>query len=316
MKILITGVCGHIGSAMANHLLGMSAPDYSIIGVDNMSSNRYCSLFDNNLMAKITFIESDFVDIPALVLADVDAVVHLAAVTDAPNSVGSPGEVEKTNVLDTVEFIDKCTLTKVPLFIFPSSTSVYGEAGRVDESSKVNPQSPYAEAKVVIEDYLKKASAVNPDFKHVVLRCGTVFGFSSGVRFHTAIQKFCWQASTGQPLTVWKQNYEQVRPYLGINDACRAISRVLPTPVGWTQAKDIHNQIFNVLTKNLTPKEVIEVISSQLPVEIRLVETPLLNQYSYDVDDTKFRNTGYLAYDSLEYQIKKLLGKLGRTKWE
>ena len=114
------------------------------------------------------------------------------------------------------------------LFVFPSSTSVYGVSADVvfeDDDQYLNPQSPYAESKLAIEETIQQR--LGESCKYLILRLGTIFGPSPGMRFHTAVNKFCYQAALGQPLTVWKDNYDKVRPYLGINDACCAIDHFL-----------------------------------------------------------------------------------------
>ncbi len=73
----------------------------------------------------------------------------------------------------------------------------------VDENcskDELNPQSPYAECKMKKGKIKKKFK----NLKFITLRFGTIFGFSEGIRFHTAVNKFCWQASIGEPITIWK----------------------------------------------------------------------------------------------------------------
>ena len=62
-------------------------------------------------------------------------------------------------------------------------------------------QSPYARTKINEERYIKKNLK-----KYIILRLGTIVGVSEGMRFHTAVNKFCYQASLNQPLTIWKNS--------------------------------------------------------------------------------------------------------------
>ena len=59
--------------------------------------------------------------------------------------------------------------------------------------------------------------------RFITCRFGTIFGTSIGMRFHTAVNKFCWQAVIGQPITVWRTALHQYRPYLDLKDAVKAI---------------------------------------------------------------------------------------------
>src|SRR5207253_6086819 len=111
--------------------------------------------------------------------------------------------------------------------IFISTTSVYGSQTEVvDEDCPVTnlrPQSPYAESKLKAE-LLLHAVEQTEGLRFAVCRFGTIFGTSVGMRFHTAINKFCWQAVTGQPITVWRSALHQQRPYLDLTDAVEAVN--------------------------------------------------------------------------------------------
>src|ERR1700704_5984440 len=61
----------------------------------------------------------------------------------------------------------------------------------------------------------------------VIFRFGTIAGASIGMRFHTAVNKFAWQACLGIPITVWRTALHQKRPYLSLRDAVRALAFVL-----------------------------------------------------------------------------------------
>ena len=88
------------------------------------------------------------------------------------------------------------------------------------KKSELKPQSPYAESKLKEEEFLNKHKS---SMSYICLRFGTIYGFSIGMRFHTAVNKFCWQAANNQQLTVWKTAFDQKRPYLDLKDACSSI---------------------------------------------------------------------------------------------
>lgn len=294
-NIIITGVCGHIGSFLINEL-----NNYNIIAVDNFLTQRYCSLF--HLNKKITFYEKDFLDIE---YPEGSTVIHLAAITDAASSINNPSQVEEININKTKQLIDKCINFKVKRFIFPSSTSIYGVAAELvneDDLQYENPQSPYAQSKLEIEKYLESKKK---DLDYLILRFGTIFGNSSGMRFHTAINKFCWQSSLNQPITVWKENYEQVRPYLGLNDCIKSIKHFINLDSKYYKTK------YNILTGNYKLKDIVDIIKKHNnDLKINMVNTPLLNQFSYNVDNTKAKNTGFISQDNLELEIQLTLNKL------
>tara|TARA_Y100000310_G_C20682423_1_gene816764 strand:+ start:1881 stop:2804 length:924 start_codon:yes stop_codon:yes gene_type:complete len=276
-KILITGGLGHLGSYLMDTLI-----NHDITIVDNFLTQRYCSLF--NRRDNIRFIEADFEELKPCDLDKYDMVIHLAAITDAASSFGNKDLIEEVNVKNTKYFIDVVNSSLVKKFVFPSSTSVYGVASEVvDEDPKyVNPQSPYAESKREIELYLE----ANCD-KYYTLRLGTIAGISRGMRFHTAVNKFCYQSVMGIPLTVWRDVYDQKRPYCSLVDFWQAINMIINDRLE-------KNTIYNILTGNHTPKEIIDMISIKInDPQIEFVDTVLLNQYNYTVNAGKAELKGF-----------------------
>jgi nucleoside-diphosphate-sugar epimerase len=123
--------------------------------------------------------------------------------------------------------------------------------------------------------------------RFLVARFGTIYGSSIGMRFHTAVNKFVWQACLGQSLSVWKTALDQKRPYLELGDAVRAIKFIIKEDL-------FDNEIYNVLTDNSTVREITETIRNYVPdLEIELVETQIMNQLSYTVDRSKFESKGF-----------------------
>lgn len=296
MKILITGGLGHIGS----HLIRYLPVEMDLVVVDDLSSQRYCSLF--NLGRKIKFLDRDIEDLTPNEMKGVDVVIHLAAITNAANSFNNKEELERVNIHKTKKFIKLCRDCNIPRLMFPSSTSVYGVAAEIvyeDDPSVVNPQSPYAESKIVIENVIREK--LGNRTKYLILRFGTIFGASAGMRFHTAINKFCYEASMKKPLTIWKQNYKHVRPYLGINDAMLGITHFLRAD------NELWNNTYNVLTGNYSLESIVDDIKAAIDVELNMVDSPLVNQYSYVVSDDKIRETGYVTSDDLQLEIRKTL---------
>ena len=292
MNFLITGGLGHIGS----FFLSKISNDHSLRVVDNLSSSRWNSIFTLN--RKIDFREKDIKEVDSSDLENIDVVIHLAAITNATDSFTNKSQVETVNVENTVEFINKCKSFGVKLFIFPSSTSVYGvSAEKVyeDDSSHINPQSPYAASKLAAEEEI--VSSLGDDTKYLILRLGTIFGVSPGMRFHTAINKFCYQACSGKPLTIWKENYEKHRPYLGLQDCFFSVKHLIQHPEYW-------NQIYNVITDNFKTKTIVDIISKNVSIEKQMVDCPMLNQHTYKVSNEKLRETGFVPLDSVELAIE------------
>ena len=291
-NILITGGLGHIGSKLIKEL----PLDYNLTVVDNLLTQRFCSLFD--VGRPIKFIDKCISDLTIKDLEPMDVVIHLAAITDAAGSFENIKQTENINLTLTSVFIDLCDKANCK-FIFPSSTSVYGAAVDVvyeDNDDFLNPQSPYATTKIWVEKKLKKYKN-----DYLVLRFGTIFGLSAGMRFHTAINRFCYDASLGNPLKIWEENYNQYRPYLGLNDAIGSILFFLNNS-HW-------NATYNILSGNYMLSNIVESIRSLVNVKVSMVTTPLLNQFSYEVSDNKIKSLGWVPKDNLVLEITNTLNQ-------
>ncbi len=229
MRIVVTGALGHIGSRLIREI-PFAFPDAEIVMMDDLSTQRYCSLFNLPVEGRYSFHQADVLttDLASL-FAGADAVVHLAAITDATTSFEKKEQVEEVNYIGSKRVAQACVIAECPL-IFPSTTSVYGTQDKVvDEDcpmTDLKPQSPYAESKLKAEQLLQEMGDAE-GLRFVICRFGTIFGTSIGMRFHTAINKFCWQAVMGQPITVWRTAWEQDRPYLELGDAINALKLIV-----------------------------------------------------------------------------------------
>ena len=309
MKIIITGAIGHIGSYIIRDL-GIQFPMAEIVMIDNMMTQRFPSLFNLPSTGKYRFIEGDVTKMDLnLVFSGAEVVIHLAAITDAAGSFDKATEVEENNYQSTVKVADACVETDARLIAL-SSTSVYGTQNEVvDEDcgeDELQPQSPYATTKLKEEEFIGKLSK-DKGLKSIHCRFGTIFGVSPGMRFHTAVNKFCWQAAIGQPITVWSTAYDQKRPYLDLFDASRAIAFIIE--------KDIFDgRIYNVLTNNSTVRQVVETIREFVPdLDVEFVNNKIMNQLSYEVLDERFKSKGFIPAGSLKKAIGETIALLQQS---
>ena len=293
--IIITGGLGHIGSKLIGYLINRN---YHIICIDNLLTQRVSSLRGFIGNPSFEFIDVDLAHknlnlAEAISDTKVDCVVHLAAITNAEASHDKADEVHSNNFHSTETVVNFCKDYGVKL-IFPSSTSVYGSADAEvfeDDPSVLKPQSPYAESKVNEENLIISSLSKN----YNILRLGTIFGASPGMRFHTAVNKFCWQAALKEPITVWKTAMDQYRPYLALTDACSAIDFFI--------SNDYKGNVFNVLTKNYTVRDILDSISKISEIEIEFVESKIMNQLSYFVSNSKIVSLGFRFEGDLDKAI-------------
>jgi UDP-glucose 4-epimerase len=160
VKTLITGGAGYIGSTIASACL-----DRGIVPVilDDLSTGREEYAKDR------TFYRGDIADGPLIdrVFADhpdIESVVHCAAHIVVPESVAQPLEYYRNNVARTVELLDHVVRNGCPRFLFSSSASMYlpGPDYTVDEQSALQPESPYARTKYVVEMVLADTAVAHP----------------------------------------------------------------------------------------------------------------------------------------------------------
>ena len=157
MKVLIAGGAGFIGSTIASACLdnGMTP-----VILDNLSTGRAefarDRIFYQGDIADGPLIDKIFTEHP-----EITAVVHAAAAIVVPESVEQPLRYYRENVAKSVEFIDHVVRNGCGRYLFSSSAAIYrpGEDFSVDENSPLQPLSPYARTKMVMEHLLEDCAA-------------------------------------------------------------------------------------------------------------------------------------------------------------
>jgi len=296
MNILITGALGHIGSHLIRYLPKKIKKSKFYL-IDDLRTQRYLSLINLPKNSKFKFYDQPISkNLINKLIKKIDVVIHLAATTDAASSFGKLNIVKKNNFENTKLISDACVAHKKKI-IFISSTSVYGSADKImyEDNENLNPQSPYADIKIKEEKYIEKLNK-QKKLKSLILRFGTIVGFSYGMRFHTAVNKFCYQASVGQPLTVWKTSLNQKRPYLGLNDASRSIEFFL-------KINKFDGKKYNILSKNLSVKDIIDTIRLKKKLKIKMVTNKIMNQLTYTVSTHKINEMNFNFKDNLQKLI-------------
>ena len=298
MNLLITGCCGHIGSYLVNNIHKIKKIKKTFL-IDNFHSTQINSLFNVKKNNNVKFYNLDLTKKNSLKkFHKIDYVIHLASMTNAAGSFQKKKEMYKNNINCMENIINFCKTKKAKL-IHISSTSVYGkQTSIVDETCEkkfLKPQSPYADIKLIEEEMLKKESK---KIKYITYRFGTISGVSSGMRFHTAVNKFCLNASIDEPITVYKTALNQYRPYLSLKDAFKVFK--------FTIDKDLfNNDIYNALSENCTVNEIIQKIKKfKKKIKIKFVYSEIMNQLSYHVDKKKLNKEGIFLTNKISDDIK------------
>ena len=298
MNLLITGCCGHIGSYLVDNIHKIKKIKKCFI-VDNFNSTQINSLFNSKKKNNLKFYNLDLTIKNSLSeFNKIDYVIHLASMTNAAGSFNKKNEMYKNNIECMKNIINFCKVKKSKL-IHISSTSVYGkQAALVDETCEekfLKPQSPYADIKLIEERMLQKASK---NIKYITYRFGTISGVSSGMRFHTAVNKFCLNASLNSDITVYKTALNQYRPYLSLKDAFKVFK--------FTIEKDLfNNDIYNALSENCTVNQILQKIKKfKKQIKVKFVYSEIMNQLSYHVDKRKLNNEGLYLKNKIINDVK------------
>jgi UDP-glucose 4-epimerase len=295
MKVIITGGLGHIGSALIRHGYLVEACDHIAI-VDNLATQRVSSLFNLPIATSYSFHQGDLgVALTKSLVESVDAVIHLAGITEPVASVSDPEWLYENNYRITKHVANLCYSSGTPL-VFVSSTSVYTSGEEiVDESClETYPVSPYAQCKLEEEDYIQ--SILDPR-KFAIFRLGTIFGVSPGMRFHTAVNKFCWQAAMRQTIEVWTTALDQRRPYLAVSDAIGVLSKTVIDGM-------FTGEVINAVTCNVTVREVLAAIENAAGTpNVRFTDSPLMNSLSFETSVRKAEHLGYRFQGDLNTEV-------------
>lgn len=256
MKILVTGSDGYLGSLLAPLLL---AEGHEVIGVD---SGFYRSgwLYHPGGDTPHTLCR-DLRRLSACELEGVDAVVHMAELSNDPTGALSPTITYAINHQGSLQLARLAKAAGVSRFIYTSSCSVYGVAAQdvVDERAPVNPQTAYAHCKVLVE---RDVSALADDnFSPTFLRNATAFGASPRMRFDLVLNNLAGLAwTTGE--IVMTSDGTPWRPLVHALDICQAIRCTLRAP-----RERVHNQVINVgnTQHNYQVREIAEIIAEVFP---------------------------------------------------
>ncbi|MSR76720.1 MAG: NAD(P)-dependent oxidoreductase [Candidatus Omnitrophica bacterium] len=300
MKIVITGALGYIGSKLIQEIQ-KKIPRARLILIDNLMTRNQASLSDLPGHVPYEFHKIDVLhDDLSPYFQDAQFAVHLAAAVDPQNY---PTE-NLSNHRMTQRVAEECLKNHTTL-IFPSTTSVYGVSHphlcESEDSNTVHPQTPYAHDKRISELYFHGLAAEGLRF--VIFRFATIFGVSPGLRYQTAIGKFCQDAVMNHQIAVWSSALHQYRPYLDLEDAVQAILFAL------TNQLDT-GEIFNLASLHATAKEVLDLIACSASFETKLVPSPLMNNLSYQISCEKICRKGFVFRGNLEAGIRDTIDVL------
>jgi UDP-glucose 4-epimerase len=301
MRVVITGGLGHIGSRLLE-FLGQKGYFTDIIIVDNLLTERYISLFNLPINTKFHLIRKDVRELAAIdfqKFGPIELIIHLAALTNPAKLQNQKDEVLSNN-LEATNNIVRISNSLNSKLIFTSSTNVYSSmVGIVSEATQLQTtNTTYSEVKLLEEDFIRNET-ING---YAILRLGTISGISPGMRFHTAVNKFCYDSIMGAKINVWNGAQELSRPYLSLDDLCNSIEHIYTLDL-------FDRNIYNIVTNHLSISEICTIISSHLitDIEINIIDSPYEPEKNFQVDTTKISNTNLRVIGDVSRDIQKTL---------
>ncbi len=235
MRVLVTGILGYIGAHLGPLL---EARGHQIIGLDT-------GFYADTHLGPPTgilpcLISKDTREVTAVDLRGFDACVHLAELSNDPLGELSPRITYDINHTGSVRLARLCREAGVSRFVYASSCSVYGTGSdqTKDEQSPPDPQTAYAECKVLVERGV--TALADDDFSPTFLRNATAYGPSPSMRFDLVLNNLAGLAWTTRRVAMTSDGTPW-RPLVHVQDICQAIALTLEAP-----RASVHNEVFNV----------------------------------------------------------------------
>jgi nucleoside-diphosphate-sugar epimerase len=263
--VLVTGGAGYIGSILGQRLLDRG---YRVRILDRLYWGRgpIASIFDH-----VELVEADVREIPATALDGVDAVIHLAGLSNDPTAEYDPEANWQMNAVATEALGRACLDRDVERVVFASSCSLYDglPPGMHDETAPIVPRGAYATSKRYGEEAL--LSLVDEGLCPVVLRNGTVYGYSPRMRFDLVVNTFVKDALLKGQLSLHGGGW-MWRPLVDVRDVSDAMIAAMESP-----ADLVRGEIFNVLHSNYQIRELAMLVAGSVQLlgrSVTLKEEP------------------------------------------
>ncbi|MER7583581.1 SDR family oxidoreductase [Kitasatospora sp. NPDC097691] len=281
MRVLLTGHQGYLGTVMAPVL---AAAGHEVVGLD---AGLFADCVLGPAPADPAGHRVDLRDVTAEHVAGVDAVIHLAALSNDPLGSLAPDLTYDINHHASVRLAELARDAGVRRFLYASTCSVYGAAGGdelVAENAPLRPVTPYAESKVRVEDDLHDLA--DGDFSPVFMRNATAFGYSPRLRADIVLNNLVGHALlTGEVLVL--SDGTPWRPLVHAADIARAFAAALVAP-----REAVHDEAFNIgsETNNVTVAEIAELVAEAVEgSKVRITGEAGADPRSYRVDFSRFR---------------------------
>ncbi|MBN1780154.1 SDR family oxidoreductase [bacterium] len=247
-KILVVGGAGYVGSILIRDLLDKG---YAVKVLDRMF---FGEIGIREVKDRIELIVDDMRTIDPSVLDDVQSVINIGGLSNDPTAEYNPQANFEMNTLAAEKLAKMAKERGIKRYVYASSCSVYYVPAGVDsedilltEAAQIDPKAAYSKSKFEAEKRL--LAMAGPEFCPVILRKGTIFGFSPRMRYDLVVNTFLKTALSTRKLNL-HYGGEMWRPLVDIHDAAAAYILSLEAP-----EDKVCGQIFNIASKNYRVSE-------------------------------------------------------------
>jgi len=289
-KVLVVGGAGYVGSVLVEELLtrgyAVRILDRLYFGDEGLGEVR----------DRVELTVGDMRRATPELFEGVDAVLNLGGLSNDPTAEYNPQANHEMNTVAARRLAELAKQQGVPRYLLASSCSIYdqgvgseGDNVMLDEESPVAPRAAYSRSKLAAEQAVRELG--DERFCPIILRKGTIFGFSRRMRYDLVVNTFVRDALSKGVLTL-HYGGEMWRPLVNVRDAARAYIACLEA-----EPKLVHGQTFNVSFQNMRISELALRVREAL--RARAVEVDIKPDYSY---------RGVRSYRVSARKIERVLG--------
>jgi len=307
-KVLLVGGAGYVGAILAEELLERG---YAVKVLDRL---YYGDEGLRDVRDRVELVVADMRVPPPGIMDDVDAVVNIGGLSNDPTAEYNPKANYEMNTIATQRLAEICKEQGVRRYVFASSCSIYdqgvGNDERdvlLDEEAEVRPRAAYANSKYEAERILLRMVA--EDFCPVILRKGTIYGFSPRMRYDLVVNTFV-KAALDKGVLSLHYGGEMWRPLVDVRDVARSYIACLEAP-----EDKVKGQIFNVSYRNMRISELAlrvqgALVNAGIPVQLA-PDYGYRGVRSYRVSTAKInRVLGFRPIVSVEESVEDMVEKI------
>lgn len=298
-SVLVTGGAGYVGAVLVPKLLArnyqVKVLDWYIYGEDVFSHYK--------TNPRLVEIKGDLRNAKLVkeVVEGVDAVIHLACISNDPSFELDPELGKSINYDATKSLTDIAKEQGVQRFIYASSSSVYGvkQEAEVTENLVLEPLTDYSKYKALSETYILNQQSAT--FLPLILRPATVCGYSPRLRLDLTVNILTLSALIKHKITLFGGT--QLRPNIHIEDITELYCKTLEYP-----DNKVAGKIYNAGYENFSLNQIAEMVKEVLHDDSIAIETQPTNDLrSYKISSRKIRDElGYRPQHTIADAIKDL----------